>query len=94
MNTSMPDARKGSPAPHPTPAELRAVGRGLRMAREARGLSLRELAQMVGCSHSHLSRIERGQATVTWTIRFSDGRVAVPGFGDRIVEAIANGKRP
>ncbi len=41
------------------------LGRRLRAAREARGLSLRALADAAGVSHSHVGGIERGETTPT-----------------------------
>jgi transcriptional regulator with XRE-family HTH domain len=39
---------------------LMSVSTSLRTEREAKGLSLRELAYFAGCSASNLSRLERG----------------------------------
>ncbi|XUL91033.1 helix-turn-helix domain-containing protein [Streptomyces galilaeus] len=37
-------------------------GTAIRTLREARKLSIREVASRAGCAASHLSRLERGQA--------------------------------
>lgn len=37
-------------------------GTAIRIAREAQGLSLRELAALAGVDHAYLSRVERGVA--------------------------------
>jgi transcriptional regulator with XRE-family HTH domain len=37
----------------------------IRATRETRGLSLRELAHFVGCSHTTISRLERGEIDVS-----------------------------
>jgi len=62
--------------PYLTPQIL--AGRTLRMMREAHGVKLRELAEMVGISPSHLSRVESGE------------RAAGVDLTDRICLAIAN----
>ena len=54
--TTAPDAR---PEAGPGPVRL---GQAIRAAREARGLSLRELARRVNVSASFVSQVERGQA--------------------------------
>ncbi len=54
--TTAPDPR---PAAGPGPVRL---GQAIRAAREARGLSLRELARRVNVSPSFVSQVERGQA--------------------------------
>lgn len=41
------------------------AGRTLRMMRETHGVSLRELAETVGISASHLSRVESGERPAT-----------------------------
>lgn len=41
------------------------AGGAVRVMREAQGLSLRELAEMAGTSHSYLSQVERGDAVAS-----------------------------
>ncbi|HJQ00728.1 MAG TPA: XRE family transcriptional regulator [Jatrophihabitans sp.] len=41
------------------------AGRRLRMLRQARGLTLAELAERAGCSDAHLSSVERGTTAPT-----------------------------
>ncbi|HWE46539.1 MAG TPA: helix-turn-helix transcriptional regulator [Caulobacteraceae bacterium] len=47
----------------------------LQTLREARGLTLRELAQRVGASRQHMSSLERGgrRLTADWLLRLSEG---------------------
>ncbi|MGH7088221.1 MAG: helix-turn-helix domain-containing protein [Stellaceae bacterium] len=49
-------------------------GRALRIARKQAGLSQTQLAEHLGCSQQHLSRVERGAHTVNLPtmIRFAD----------------------
>ncbi|WP_326791777.1 XRE family transcriptional regulator [Streptomyces sp. NBC_00841] len=42
-----------------------ALGARLRSAREAKGMSLRELARRLGCSPSHISQAERGRTALS-----------------------------
>ena len=61
--------------PQLTPQAL--AGRTLRMMREAHNVKLTALAEMVGISPSHLSRVESGE------------RAAGPDLTDRICSVIA-----
>ncbi|HEY3811910.1 MAG TPA: helix-turn-helix transcriptional regulator [Caulobacteraceae bacterium] len=47
----------------------------LQTLREARGLTLRELAERVGASRQHMSSLERGgrRLTADWLLRLSEG---------------------
>ncbi len=47
----------------------------LQALREARGLTLRELAERVGASRQHMSSLERGarRLTTDWLLRLADG---------------------
>lgn len=47
---------------HHADRTLRKLGDEIRTARSMAGLSVRELARQCGCSRSHVSRIEQGQA--------------------------------
>lgn len=53
---------RGRVAPAPQDLESLQVGAKLRHARRVRGLKLKELATLVGCSESMLSKIENEQA--------------------------------
>jgi transcriptional regulator with XRE-family HTH domain len=44
-----------------------ALGRGLRLMRERRGLSQERLAEMIGSNAASLSRIEAGSRDVLWS---------------------------
>ena len=46
-------------------ADAKRLGREVREVRKARGITLAELSQQVGCSVTYLSRIERGTTKVT-----------------------------
>ena len=41
------------------------VGESIRRAREAKGLSQRQLGKLTGLAHNHIGRIERGKYNVT-----------------------------
>lgn len=41
------------------------VGESIRMAREAKGLSLRQVEKLTGIAFNHIGRIERGKYNVT-----------------------------
>lgn len=71
----MPAAKSPQLTPQPSPAVL--AGRTLRMMRKAHGVNLRDMAERVGISASHLSRVESGE------------RPASPGLTDRICDEIA-----
>jgi len=72
----MPPANSPQSFHYLTPQSL--AGRTLRMMREAHGVKLRELAELVGISPSHLSRVESGE------------RAAGPDLTDRICSVIAD----
>jgi DNA-binding XRE family transcriptional regulator len=76
LATPMAAANSPQTFPYLTPQIL--AGRTLRMMREAHGVKLRELADLVGISPSHLSRVESGE------------RAAGVDLTDRICEVIAN----
>ena len=44
-----------------------ALGRGLRLLREQRGLSQERLAELIGSNAASLSRIEAGSRDVLWS---------------------------
>ncbi len=44
-----------------------ALGRGLRLLREQRGLSQERLAELIGSNAASLSRIEAGRRDVLWS---------------------------
>lgn len=44
------------------------IGERLREARQARGLTLRELADRAGTTESHLSKLERGAHAPSWPL--------------------------
>ncbi len=44
-----------------TTYEVKETGRRLRAARQHRGMTLEELADQIGCTKDHLSRVERGE---------------------------------
>jgi transcriptional regulator with XRE-family HTH domain len=44
-----------------------ALGRGLRLLRERRGLSQERLAELIGSNAASLSRIEAGRRDVLWS---------------------------
>jgi transcriptional regulator with XRE-family HTH domain len=44
-----------------------ALGRGLRLLRERRGLSQERLAELIGSNAASLSRIEAGSRDVLWS---------------------------
>ena len=48
-----------------TRAPDQAAGEVLRAMREGAGMSLRAMAWRVGCSHSHLARVEYGERALT-----------------------------
>jgi len=58
--TSRAPARAASAAPAPTPDEM---GQRLRSVREARGISLRSLAKLIGVSPAFVSQVELGKAS-------------------------------
>lgn len=53
--------------PDPTAAKVR-LGERLRALRQARGLTLQQVAEASGCSRSFLSMLERGQTDVSVTL--------------------------
>lgn len=58
------DVAEEGPSPHGNrrylSGQLDQMGEALRVGRQAQGMMLRELSQLVGLSYSQLSRIERG----------------------------------
>ena len=60
-------------------AHIHAIGRELREARIDRGLSLREVAGILGCSHSKAWRVERARSPDV-TVRTLDEFAAVVGL--------------
>ena len=58
------------------------IGRRLRDAREAKGLSQAELGQLVGCSRSHVSQIESAKGTYSFRVFLAvcDALEADPAF--------------
>lgn len=64
--------------PQLTPAVL--AGRTLRMMRQAHRVNLRKMAERVGISASHLSRVESGErpATAELTARICDEIAKLP----------------
>jgi transcriptional regulator with XRE-family HTH domain len=46
---------------------LKQIGKSLRQARIARGLTQAELGALVGLPQSHISKIERGETDFQWT---------------------------
>ena len=70
------DARQISQPPMSGKVVPRAVAPNhLQTLREARGLTLRELALRVGASRQHMSSLERGgrRLTADWLLRLSEG---------------------
>lgn len=69
-----------SPQNGPQTAPQVLAGRTLRMMRETHRVTLREMADLVGVSASHLSRIESGErpATADLTARLCDVIAALP----------------
>lgn len=46
-------------------SEIKAIGRRIRECRERMGLSIEEVANRIGYSYDHLSKVERGERTFT-----------------------------
>jgi transcriptional regulator with XRE-family HTH domain len=59
----------------PSAAKIPIASNHLQTLREARGLTLRELAERVGASRQHMSSLERGgrRLTTDWLMRLSQG---------------------
>ena len=49
----------------PAPDYLKSLGSNLRKTREARGLSLRDLAALCNTDHSDIGKMERGETNIT-----------------------------
>ena len=75
MPLATPPQSDPQPESQPSPSVL--AGRTVRMMRKAHGVTLRDMAALVGLSPGHLSRIESGE------------RVAAPDLLNRICDAIA-----
>ena len=60
------------------------TGAGLRAMREDAGMSLRAMAWRVGCSHSHLARIEYGERALTRDMGHRISRATADHFLERI----------
>ncbi|MGH2506001.1 MAG: helix-turn-helix domain-containing protein [Gemmatimonadales bacterium] len=68
------------------------IGKAIRAARCARGLSLDDLADRMGCRHSNISRIERGESNpgMSMVVKISHA-LGYPAY--RIVRYAENMKR-
>ncbi len=51
-----------------TQRELRKLGRAIRTARERAGISQEDFAGAAGIDRTYISRIEQGQANLSWEI--------------------------
>ncbi len=52
--------------PKPTESQLQLLGRAIRHAREAAGLTQEELAEIIDCSPRWVQKLERGKSNPHW----------------------------
>lgn len=68
MSKTLPPSPGPSAAPMENSLPLAQVGRRIKHARTLHGLTLRELAEKSGCSESMLSKVERAQASPSFSV--------------------------
>lgn len=72
--------------------ELKALGIRIKAARESRGLSIRDLAELAGINKSQIVRIESGQSDPHYTTLLRIARALEVSVGD-FTDGVASARR-